>query len=121
MIRWAKTGCAVAGIMLSMAAWSHPATERYIPIGESPGISGIKSHIGTIRSVAEVPGAGLTMRVGEEEAVKIDHESRIYLQNVDPRKSNTIGTYADCKAGRLAEAYLADDGTAIWIKIRVPE
>ncbi|MGH8222540.1 MAG: hypothetical protein ACREQZ_06165 [Woeseiaceae bacterium] len=110
-----------AGALCSALAWSHPATERYIPIGESPGISGVRAHIGTIRSVAEVSESGLTMRVGaEEKLVKVDRGTRIYLQKADPRESNALGTYADCRAGREVEAYLADDGTAIWIKIRVP-
>lgn len=110
-----------AGMLIAAAAWSHPATERYIPIGESPGISGVHSYIGTIRSVAAATEAGITMRVGvDEKIVKVDHDTRIYLQPADPQKSNALGGYDDCQAGREVEAYLADDGTAIWIKIRIP-
>lgn len=122
MIRFEKIAWIAAGLLFAAVAWAHPATERYIPIGESPGVSGIKSYVGTIRSVDEVTRTGLTMRLGAEgKVVKVDRETMIYLQKVDPRKSNTLGSYADCEAGRLAEAYLADDGTAIWVKIQVQE
>jgi hypothetical protein len=64
----------------------------------------------------------MLMLVGaEEKVVKVDRGTSIYVQTADPRKSNTVGTYTDCAAGRLVEAYLANDGTAIWIKIRAPK
>jgi hypothetical protein len=116
-----KIAWLVAAVLFTLTAWSHPATERYIPIGESPGVSGVHSHIGTIRSVVGVTEAGLTMRVGEDERiVEVDRDTKIYLQTADPRKSNAMGAYEDCEAGRQVEAYPGDDGTAIWIKIRVP-
>jgi hypothetical protein len=121
MTTMARIAWLVAAVLFTLTAWSHPATERYIPIGESPGVSGVHSHIGTIRSVVEVTEAGLTMRVGEDaKIVKVDRETKIYLQTADPRTSNAMGTYEDCETGRQIEAYPGDDGTAIWLKIRVP-
>jgi len=110
----------LASSMVSLTAAGHPATELYIPIGKSPGISHVKSYIGQIQS----PGAaqvGFTMMVnGSAKYVAFDELTKIYLQYETPGKNNALGSYADCQAGRTTEVYLADDGKARWIKVLMP-
>ncbi len=60
------------------------------------------------------------MSVGDSEnPIEVTEETKIYL-DTGPGKSNKIGTEEDCQLGRVVEVYLHDDGTAYWVKIRVP-
>ena len=106
-------------LFVSALAFSHPATERYIPIGESPGVSNVKSYVGSIRLV-RTTASGFTMSVADsEELIEVTEETKIYL-DTGPGKSNRMGTEEDCQVGRKIEVYLHDDGTAYWVKISVP-
>lgn len=113
-----RTIATLLGLLAAVLAYAHPATERYIPIGESPGISRVKSYIGTIRSVQE-DASGFTMLFeNSAKPVRVTPMTKIYLDE-GPGKVNLTGTEADCKVGRLVEAYLHDDGTAYWVKIKM--
>ncbi len=112
---------AIAALALTASGFSlsHPATERYIPMGESPGVSNVKSYIGEIRSV-RTTASGFTMSVeGSEKLIEVTEETKIYL-DTGPGRTNRIGTEEDCQVGRKIEVYLQEDGTAYWVKIRVP-
>lgn len=101
-------------------ASGHPATELYIPIGKSPGISHVKSRIGRIQSLAATR-SGMTIEAQDGPVyVVVDKATKIYVQYADPARANHRGTYADCQKGLMAEAYVADDGTVPWIKVLVP-
>ena len=107
------------GLLISAVAFSHPATERYIPIGESPGVSNVKSYVGTILSVRTTAN-GFTISVEDgEKLIEVTEETKIYL-DTGRGKSNRIGTEEDCQVGRKIEVYLHEDGTVHWVKIRVP-
>ena len=107
------------GSMHCALSAAHPATERYIPIGQSPGISSVKSYIGSIQSVSSAAD-GFSMQVeSTSKPVTVTENTKIYL-DTGRGKTNTIGTEADCQAGRRVEVYLHDDGTAYWVKISVP-
>lgn len=113
-----KTVITALGLLAATLAFSHPATERYIPIGESPGVSNIKSYIGAIRSVRTTT-SGFTMLVEDiDRRIKVTESTKIYL-DTGPRKINMIGTEEDCQVGRVVEVYLHNDDTAYWVKIRV--
>ena len=106
------------GLIAATYAHAHPATERYIPIGDSPGISKVKSYIGPIQSLRHTAD-GFTMSVGDEEkTVLVTEVTKIYLDTGRGR-TNTTGTEADCEVGRQVEVYLHEDGTAYWVKIKV--
>lgn len=107
------------GLIGAAFALSHPATERYIPIGESPGVSNVKSYIGAIESV-QTSESGFTMAVGDgDKLVEVTEETEIYL-DTGAGETNETGTEEDCEVGRIVEVYLHDDGTVYWVKIRVP-
>lgn len=120
MIRQLTAG--IAGFVLAAltTAGAHPATELYIPIGQSPGISHLKSRIGPIASLSATQ-SGLTIALeGGSVYVAFDRNTKVYVQYADPGKANQLGTYADCRAGLTAEVYTADDGTVPWVKVLVP-
>lgn len=115
-----RTLVLLAGTVIAMAASGHPATELYIPLGKSPGISHVKSYIGRIQSLGAAQN-GFTMLVQDSpKYVAFDKTTKIYLQYATPGKANRLGSYTDCQADRTAEAYVAEDGTVRWVKVLVP-
>lgn len=111
---------ASACMAAAMPASAQQATEIYIPIGKSPGLSPVKTRIGRIQSLAAAR-AGMTLETESGPTyVAFDPSTKIYVQHADPARVNQLGTYADCQAGLMAEAYVADDGKLRWIKVLVP-
>lgn len=101
------------------AAWSHPGTEQYIPIGKSPGISNVKSYVGAIRSVRETE-SGFSMAVEDADMqIDVDQSTKIYL-DTGSGNANTVGSEEDCRVGRTVEVYLHESGVAYWVKIKMP-
>jgi hypothetical protein len=121
-------GVVVAIGLLMPNALAQKATELYIPIGKSPGISGKCSMVGTIDS-AYVGNHILYMHNSTSDAynsytVKITDETKIYLDKSGLKKSNQVGSFADCKQGAYCEVLYEshtrkESGEAEWIKIRV--
>lgn len=117
----------IAGIIFLSTphAMAQRATELFIPIGKSPGISDVCSMTGTIDSVyTEDHMLKMSTSSGEDYRVQITNETKIYLDRSILKQTNKIGTYSDCKAGAYCEVLYEshtrkDYGEAEWIKIRV--
>ena len=104
-------------VVAGSGAWAHPATERYIPIGKSPGVSGKKSYVGEIRSISDHEN-GFSMTVENANLrIEVDQYTKIYLDTGKGRV-NSAGARSDCRVGRLVEVYVHESGTAYWVKIR---
>lgn len=99
-------------------AHAQRATEQYIPVGQSPGISGILSLQGTI---ARVDTARRTFTV-KDTTVRVDAETRIYLDRSAARLTNLRGRFRDLRPGQRVEVlFLHRDRSdlAEWVKIVV--
>lgn len=99
-------------------AHGHPATELYIPLGQSPGISNKVTHIGAIDAV---DAAGRTITVGSR-TVTISEETKIYLDRSALKQKNVTGTFADLRTGRTVEIRYRDAAkkhVARWVKVQV--
>lgn len=106
---------------LTMAsALGHIGTERYIPIGQSPGVSGKTSYIGQIES-ADVATRTMTMSSDKGTyRVRMNDETRIYVDRSSQRKTNLRGGYEDCQPGRRIEVKFRNndpDQPAEWVKV----
>jgi hypothetical protein len=119
-----RLGVALAVILFCGASLAHGqrAAERYIPIGQSPGVSGKQSTIGTIAGVAperrEVELAGPDGRV----RVRIEGSTRIWIDRHRLGQSTVAGTFEDLREGRRAEVKYADPDTrqvAEWVKLEL--
>lgn len=115
----------VLAILLSASnGLSQETTERYIPIGQSPGISGQTSYIGSISSVDRQNG---TVTVGPTEApmtVEITDQTQIYLDRSHLRKTNLVGSLDDLRVDRRVEIKFVDPDertAADWIKVAITE
>jgi hypothetical protein len=105
------------------AAHAQRATERYIPIGKSPGLSGKSTLMGEIRSV---DAAAQTLVVGGangERKARVTERTWIWLDRSGMRETNLAGTFTDLEAGRRVEIKFVGEGVedAEWIKIEMTQ
>lgn len=110
---------AVLLLICSTAVDAQMMTERYIPIGQSPGVSGKSSTIGTI---TEVDHDARTVTVSGDDGArtyKVADNTYIWLDRSDWKMTNLNGTYRDCVVGQRVEILHRrdDESTARWIKI----
>ena len=99
-------------------AHGNKATEQYIPIGQSPGISNKSTSIGVIEAVN--PQRRTVSAAGH--AVQITKQTRIWLDRSLLKQSNQAGSFGDLQKGRKVEIKYADltkRQVAEWVKIQV--
>jgi hypothetical protein len=102
------------------------ATEIFIPLGKSPGLSGKYTTIGKIDTVnAQDQTITMTDSSGSY-TIKITERTKIWLDKSKLELTNVQGTFADLRKGLLAEVKYEDNarkdkGTAEWIKIQMTE
>lgn len=116
---------AVAAVVLwPSSLHAQRTTEIYIPIGQSPGLSGEYSVLGDIVAY-DADSRTLTIR-GEDGQLtaRLTDTTRIWLDRSEELASNEVGSPADLVEGRYCEVkYVYDGDTRTeqteWIKVRV--
>lgn len=110
-------------LLMVLPAAAQRATERYIPLGRSPGLSMAQTLVGPIIGAdAEARTVTLGART-ERHSVRITADTKIWIDRTGYGLSNIPGSFDDLKSGRRAEVKYVDEGrreTADWIKV-VPE
>ena len=97
------------------------STELYIPIGQSPGLSGEYTVMGKIDQVNPQNQTLKMSGASGSYTVKITKNTFIYLDRSKTQLSNIYGTLADCKAGDLVEVKFEDNSRnkpIEWIKVQ---
>jgi len=121
--RWLIPVLVCSAWLLALApqpAAAHPATERYIPIGLSPGMSGRQTYIGRIRAVDE---ASHTLTVqsedgGERQTILITPASDMWIDRTRRGQTSVDASFEDCRRGSRIEAKLHEGSReADWVKI----
>ena len=111
-------------LLASTAIQAHKATERYIPIGYSMDKSQRHTYMGTV-SAYDVSNRVLTVSGSEgEKEVRLDSETKIWLDRSRIQKATLDGRDSDLKMNRRVEVKYADPNTrkkAEWIKIELAE
>jgi hypothetical protein len=114
----------IATFALAGAAAAHPATEQFIPIGESPGpgvVQGTAAAVAEPSSVEGEPVVSVENTSGAElGAYVVTEHTRIYIDRSAQNLPSLVGTIADVQPGRVIEVRIADPQTreAEWIKVR---
>lgn len=121
MKRIATIFLATLFLIVGNTALSQQATEVYIPIGKSPGVSGRDSVIGSISSVDHERYRMTISVAGEMRIVKMSKATRYYVDKTRTRKQNKTSSFEDCEVGQRIEAYVDDDGNAVWVKIEASD
>ena len=113
--------CAVlAALYPAATALAQKTTERYIPIGQSPGVSHTLTEVGKIeaadsgrRSITiTTPSGRLSLEVPPAAPIWVDR-SRL-------RQTNLVGGFADLVPGRTVEVRFVDPDrkqAAAWVKV----
>lgn len=119
-------GVAIALALSAYAIHAQQASEIFIPIGKSPGISEIRTIIGTIEKVDAQKQSFTISNASGTFSVKISADTQIWRDNSKLEKTNQIGSGVDCQPGRSAEvkyteAERAQTVTAEWIKVEMTE
>jgi hypothetical protein len=121
-----KRVASVAAVVLFLGSAAHThgqrMTEMFIPIGQSPGVSGKLSVIGEVESVDSKAGV-LTVAAAEgARSVRIVDRTWIWLDRSRQKLKNEKGTMADLRKGRRVEVKFASGdapSTAEWVKVEV--
>jgi len=102
--------------MPSTALGYGAGVEQYIPIGQSPGVSGRLSREGVVRSVRETKGVlmiQLDTRGLRHPLIVDKRRTAVYLDWTRCQRSNQRGTWRDILAGTYVEVY-----SVKWVKVR---
>jgi len=107
------------------AASAQKTTEQFIPVGQSPGLSGKYTVIGTVQAVntrdqtVTIAGPAGTL------SAKVTERTRIWLDRSKIRQTSVKGTFADLRTGVTVEVKHEDPtrvsagGPAEWINIQI--
>ena len=121
-------GLVAIGVLLlggTPTAYGQKATEMFIPVGQSPGLSNKISIIGTIETI-DVRAQTIVVAgsLGSWSATVTDR-TKIWLDKSKLRLRNQKGTFMDLRKGLLAEVKYEETGVsrgpADWIKVQITE
>ena len=117
---------ALAGLLataIAAAASAQRATEQFIPVGKSPGVSGTSAYTGSIHAV-DAARRTVTLRGPRgETTIKVSESTRIWLDRSGQRQPTTVGKLADLHVGWTIEVKyldLAKKEGVEWIKVAAP-
>ncbi len=99
-------------------------TERYIPLGQSPGLSGKFTAIGEIKAVDPQRQSLTVVGPSGTDMVTVTDRTRIWLDRSTQKLTTLKGSFADLKVGRTIEVKYEDRDRrplAEWIKVQVTE
>jgi hypothetical protein len=119
-------GSALVVALLCGPSFAHGqrSTERYIPIGKSPGLSGKYTSIGLITDVNARTRTLTIADTAGPKTVLVTDTTRIWLDRSKLKKSNLTGRFTDLVPGRRVEAkyqYPARGQAVEWVKVEVTD
>jgi len=117
-------GLAIAVVTLGGAFGAHgqEATEIFIPIGQSPGVSNKSSLIGTVESVDTGKRTVRVSTPSGARTVAFTERTPIWLDRSLQKQPNGSGAMADLQPGRKVEIKLRKGEpkpVAEWIKVQL--
>ena len=98
------------------------ATEMFIPIGQSPGVSNEGSVIGTLESVDQGRRSITIVSLSGAQTVGITDRTMIWLDLSQQKQPNRNGAINDLQQGRKVEVKVHKDESTVvaeWVKIQV--
>lgn len=112
--------------LLWVGAQSHAhgqeETERFIPIGRSPGLSGAVTDIGTVSAFDSGSRILKIDAASGPQSVEVTERTRIWVDRSKAKLSNLNGSPDDLAAGRMVEVKYVDATAkrdADWIKVEM--
>jgi hypothetical protein len=127
MLKHFKIAVVALILLLSMPyVYAQKATEIFIPVGQSPGLSGKYTSVGKITAIDV---ANQTITVADSSGsyeVKISERTQIWLDKSKLKSTNEKGAFTDLRKDLLVEVKYQhnqrqDKGPAEWIKVQITE
>ena len=118
----AGLGLAITFLCATSYAHGQKATEQYIPIGQSPGLSHKYTWIGQISDMNTRDQTVTIADPGGARVMKVTDKTRIWLDRTKIKQPNLRGVFADLQKGRVAEVkYLDPEHRQIadWVKVEI--
>jgi hypothetical protein len=106
---------------VAFEASGQQATEMFIPIGQSPGLSGKDSVIGILESVDPEKRSVTVSSSSGSQTVGITDRTKIWLDLSQQKQPNRNGAINDLQQGRKAEVKVRKDepkAVAEWVKVQ---
>jgi hypothetical protein len=107
---------------MSHTTYAQKETELFIPLGQSPGISGKLSVMGKCGTITPRDSVVSFMQEpGGMKTCRMNYCTAIYLDRSKLKLTNTKGSLADIKPGSIIEVKLVDNkpnGLIEWIKVQ---
>jgi hypothetical protein len=106
-------------------ASAHEMTERYIPVGQSPGLSGKYTVIGKVQTINVRDQTVAIVGATGTWSAKVTARTKIWLDRSKVRLTNLKGTFSDLRPGATVEVKHEghqrgiSSGPAEWIKVQV--
>lgn len=98
------------------------ATEMYVPIGQSAGLSGKHTLAARVQSVNAAERSLTVVQDSTAQAVKLADTASVWIDRSKQQQSNSVGTLADIKPGLLVEIKFVKNnrsgGEAEWVKVQ---
>jgi len=126
MLKVLMTVIGIAVLLWGSAPSAHGqrATEMYIPVGQSPGLSGKNTMIGKIETTN---AQGRIVTIAGSSGIytaTITSRTKIWLDRSKLRLANQKGTFADLQKGQTVEIrYEGSEqmgrGAAEWVKVQL--
>ncbi|MEW6682810.1 MAG: hypothetical protein AB1451_07790 [Nitrospirota bacterium] len=112
----------VVALGSALDASGQQATEMFIPIGQSPGLSNTSTLIGTLQSVDPEKRTATISDPSGIQTVGITDRTLIWLDRSPQKQPNQIGAIGDLQQGRKVEVKPRSgepQAVAEWIKVQV--
>ncbi len=110
-------GCGAA------SALAQKATERFIPIGQSAGLSGKHTLLARVQSVNEAQRSLTVLHDGTAYIAKLGAQTPVWLDRSGLKQANSVGSLGDVKPGMTVEVKFQKNnrasGDAEWVKVQV--
>ena len=121
MRRLQSIGClCLLWVAVATPAQGQQATERFVPIGQSPGQSGKTTSIGTVQSV-DMQARSVTLAAAEGRVISLTwtDRTRIWLDRSRQQMGALKGMASDIQIGRRVEVQpdKKDAAQVEWIKV----
>ena len=120
--RYLGLAIVVVALGSTLDAFGQEATEIYIPIGQSPGLSNKLSLIGTLESVDPRKGMVTVSGPSGTQTIAINDHTLIWLDRSLQKQQNQKGSISDLQQGRKVEIKLSKGEPKVvaeWIKVQI--
>ncbi len=126
MLRSVPTRCALLGALLGAIAtpgMAQKATEMFIPLGQSTGLSGKHTLIAPVQSVNLAQRTLTLVHEGQAYTAKLGARTPVWLDRSKLQQPNSVGSLADVRPGMAAEIKFQKNnrssGDAEWVKVQM--